>query len=96
MYGARDKRFPKNPTCSEEMDLDLIGLKRFELGRSSHFDPNVKDKEIILLGTPLSAKAWAQSEFKSGDGTFKICPKQFYQVCNSSLQDIVCSNILFF
>ena len=67
---ARAKRFPKNPTCSEEMDLDLIGLKRFELGRSSHFDPNVKDKEIILLGTPLSAKAWAQSEFKSGDGTF--------------------------
>ena len=93
---ARAKRFPKNPTCSEEMDLDLIGLKRFELGRSSHFDPNVKDKEIILLGTPLSAKAWAQSEFKSGDGTFKICPKQFYQVCNPSLKDIICSNILFF
>jgi hypothetical protein len=56
----------------------------------------VKDREIIILGTSLSAKAWAQSEFKSGDGTFKICPKQFYQVCNPSLKDIVCSNILFF
>ena len=77
---ARAKSFPKNPTLAEEMDLSLIGLKRFELGRSSHFDPEVKDKEIILLGTPLTAKAWAQSEFKSGDGTFKICPKQFYQV----------------
>ena len=77
------------------MDLDLIGLKRFELGRSSHFDPNVKDKEIILLGTPLSAKAWAQAEFKSGDGTFKICPKPFYQVSNLSLLDIHCFNIFF-
>ena len=83
---ARAKVFPKNPTCAEEMDLDLIGLKRFELGRSSHFDPEIKDKEIILLGTPLTAKAWAQSEFKSGDGTFKICPKQFFQV-KSFLRD---------
>ena len=32
--------------------------------------PEVKGKEIILLGTPLTVKAWAQSEFKSGDGTF--------------------------
>ena len=77
---ARAKKFPKNPTCGDEMDLDLIGLKRFELGRSSHFDPDIKGKEIILLGTPLTVKAWAQAEFKSGDGTFKICPKQFYQV----------------
>ena len=77
---ARAKSFPKIPTCPDEMDLDLIGLKRFEIGRSSHFDPEVKGKEIILLGTPLTAKAWAMSEFKSGDGTFKICPKQFYQV----------------
>ena len=77
---ARAKKFPKNPTCASDMNLDLIGLKRFQLGSSSHFDPEVKGKEIILLGTPLTAKAWAQSEFKSGDGTFKICPKQFYQV----------------
>ena len=77
---ARARKFPKNPTCGEEMDLDLIGLKRFELGRSSHFDCDIKGKEIILLGTPLTVKAWAQAEFKSGDGTFKICPKQFYQV----------------
>ena len=33
-----------------------------------------------MLGTPLTAEAWARSEFKSGDGTFKICPKLFYQV----------------
>ena len=77
---ARSKKFPKNPTCAGEMNLELIGLKRFELGMSSHFDPEIKGKEIILLGTPLTAKAWAQAEFKSGDGTFKICPKQFYQV----------------
>ena len=77
---ARAKSFPKNPTKSEEMDLSLIGLERFELGRCSHFDPEVKDKEIILLGTPLTAKAWSLSEFKSGDGTFKICPRQFFQV----------------
>ena len=77
---ARAKKFPKNPTCAGEMNLELIGLKRFQLGMSSHFDPEIKGKEIILLGTPLTAKAWAQAEFKSGDGTFKICPKQFYQV----------------
>ena len=57
----------------------------FELGRSSHFDPNVQGKEIILLDTPLTVKAWAQAEFKSGDGTFKICPKQFYQVDRNCL-----------
>ena len=57
------RKFPKNPTCGDEMDLNLIGLKRFELNRSSHFDPNVKGKEIILLVTPLTVKAWAQAEF---------------------------------
>ena len=58
---ARAKKFPRNPTCASEMNLDLIGLKRFQLGSSSHFDPEVTGKEIILLGTPLTAKAWAQS-----------------------------------
>ena len=87
---ARARKFPKNPKSGDEMDLNLIGLKRFELGRSSHFDPNVKGKEIILLGTPLTVKAWAQAEFKSGDGTFKICPKQFYQV-----PDLYCSSTIF-
>ena len=77
---AKQKCFPKNPQTHADMDLKKIGLDKFELGRTSHFDPNVKDKDIILLGTPLTAEAWAKSEFKSGDGTFKICPKQFYQV----------------
>ena len=77
---AKQKSFPKIPKSHEEMDLKKIGLDQYELGRSSHFDPEVKNKEIILLGTPLTAEAWAKSEFKSGDGTFKICPKMFYQV----------------
>ena len=77
---AKQKCFPKNPVCHEDIDLKKIGLEKYELGRCSHFDPEVKNKDVILLGTPLSAQAWAKSEFKSGDGTFKICPKQFYQV----------------
>ena len=74
---ARAKKFPRNPTCASEMNLDLIGLKRFQLGSSSHFDPEVTGKEIILLGTPLTAKAWAQSEFKSGDGTLRFVLSSF-------------------
>ena len=35
---ARARKFPKSPKCGDEMDLNLIGLKRFERGRSSHFD----------------------------------------------------------
>ena len=77
---AKQKCFPKNPICHEDIDLKKIGLEKYELGRCSHFDPEVKNKDVILLGTPLTAEAWAKSEFKSGDGTFKICPKQFYQV----------------
>jgi hypothetical protein len=66
---AKQKCFPKNPKSHEGMDLNKIGLGHLELGRSSHFDPDVKDKDIILLGTPRTAEAWARSEFKSGDGT---------------------------
>ena len=77
---AKQKCFPKNPKCHEDIDLDKIGLGHLVLGRSAHFDPEVKDKDVILLGTPVTAEAWARSEFKSGDGTFKICPKMFYQV----------------
>ena len=77
---AKQKCFPKNPLCHEDMDMKKIGLEKYELGRCSHFNPEIKDKDIILLGTPLTAEAFAKAEFKSGDGTFKICPKQFYQV----------------
>ena len=74
---AKQKCFPKNPKCHEDIDLDNIGLGHLVLGRSSHFDPDVKDKDVILLGTPITAEAWARAEFKSGDGTFKIGPKMF-------------------
>ena len=78
---ARAKCFPKLPKSHKDIDLDKIGLKHLELGRSSDFaNPEVENKDIILLGTPTTAEAWARSEFKSGDGTFKICPKEFYQV----------------
>ena len=80
---AKQKSFYKIPKSHEEMDLKKIGLDKY--GRSSHFDPKIKNKEIILLGTPLTADAWAKSEFKSGDGTFKICPKMFYQVWKNNL-----------
>ena len=62
-----------------DMDLKKMGLEKYELGRCASFQTGVKDKDIILLGTPLTAEAWSKSDFKSGDGTFKICPKQFYQ-----------------
>ena len=78
---ARAKCFPSLPKSHKDIDLEKIGLKHLELGRSSDFyDVEEENKDIILLGTPATAEAWARSEFKSGDGTFKICPKEFYQV----------------
>ena len=51
-------------------------MKDLVLGRQS--SPDVKNKDVIVLGTPTTVSARAQ--FKSGDGTFKITVKTFYQV----------------
>ena len=58
--------------------LLYVGLKDLVLGRQS--SPDVKNKDVIVLGTPTTVSAWARAEFKSGDGTFKITVKTFYQV----------------
>ena len=79
---AKNKCFPKVPKSHKEIDLSKINLQHLELERSSHPNPEVHDKDIILLRTPITAEAWAKSEYKSGDGTFKITPKLFYQVHN--------------
>ena len=54
-------------------------MEHIQLSRSSHPNTDICDKDIIILGTPVTAEAWARSEFKSADGTFKITPKLFYQ-----------------
>ena len=77
---ARERSFPRNPRNHTEIDFSLIGLEHLQLGRCAHADPEVKNKDVFLFGTPLTAEAFAKAEFKSGDGTFKICPKLFYQV----------------
>ena len=81
---AKNKCFPKIPKSHEDIDLASMNLEHLQLSRTSHSDPEVKNKDIFLLGTPVTAEAWAKAEFKSGDGTFKITPKLFYQVklCN--------------
>ena len=53
-------------------------MKDLVLGRQS--SPDVKNKDVIVLGTPTTVSAWACAQFKSGDGTFKITVKTFYQV----------------
>ena len=77
---ARERNFPRNPRDHQEIDFSLIGMENLQLGRCGHADPEVKNKDVFLFGTPLSAEAFAKAQFKSGDGTFKICPKLFYQV----------------
>ena len=77
---ARSKVFPANPNSHEEIDLSLVNLSHLQLGHCAHPDPEVKNKDVFLYGTPLTAEAFAKAEFKSGDGTFKTCPKMFYQV----------------
>ena len=56
-----------------------MNMEHIHLSRSSHPNTDICDKEIIILGTPVTAEAWARSEFKSADGTFKITPKLFCQ-----------------
>ena len=77
---ARARVFPANPKSHEDIDLSRINLGHLLLGHCAHPDPEVKNKDVFLFGTPLTAEAFAKAEFKSGDGTFKICPKLFYQV----------------
>ena len=77
---ARERNYPRNPRDHHEIDFSLIGMENLQLGRCAHADPEVKNKDVFLFGTPLTAEAFAKAEFKSGDGTFKICPKLFYQV----------------
>ena len=77
---AKNRCFPKIPNSHDEINLNDINLKHIELARTKHPDPEVKNNDIILLGTPTTAEAWAKAEFMSGDGTFKITPKLFYQV----------------
>ena len=38
-----------------------------------------KDSGIFIFGTKEMAKEFADSSFKSCDGTFKICPRLYYQ-----------------
>ena len=77
---ARERNYPRNPRNHQEIDFSLIGMDNLQLGRCAHPDPEIKDKDVFLFGTPLNAEAFAKAEFKSGDGTFKICPKLFYQM----------------
>ena len=55
-----------------------VGLKHLVLGRRSN--PEANNKDVIVLGTYATASAWSRSQFKSGDGTFKMTVKTFYQV----------------
>ena len=82
---AKNKCFPKIPKTHDDIDLGSMNLEHIQLSRTSHPDPEVKDKDIFLLGTPVTAEAFAKAEFKNGDGTFKITPKMFYQVKPCSL-----------
>ena len=61
------------------MFQNAVNLKNVELSRTKHPNSEVKEKDIILLGTPVTAEAWSRAEFKSADGTFKITPKLLYQ-----------------
>ena len=72
---ARNKCFPKIPKCHHDIDLSSMNMEHIQLARSSHPNTEIGDKDIIILGTPVTAEAWARSEFKRADGTFKITPK---------------------
>lgn len=74
---SRAKAMPKIPKDHDDMDPEKVGLGHLVLGRRKH--PEEKNKDVILFGTLLSATAWARSQFKSGDGTFKMTVKSFYQ-----------------
>ena len=46
------------------MFQNAVNLKNVELSRTKHPNPEVKEKDKILLGTPVTAEAWSRAEFK--------------------------------
>ena len=58
--------------------ISKVGLEGLVLGRRS--SPDSKNKDVIVFGTYTTVSAWSRAQFKSGDGTFKITVKSFYQV----------------
>ena len=61
--------------------LDLItGSVNSGVLKSVSLKSQPQSDGIYLFGTTSLPREFANSFFKSADGTFKICPKMFYQV----------------
>ena len=73
---------PKAPTTHDHINFDDLVYKKLKVRDfilKWDRQPGM-NKDIILMGTHRTVQQFTLSKYKSGDGTFKICPKNFYQV----------------
>ena len=69
------------PTAPKELsEIDLSILENENLAISDYLLNSSPEDGIYIYGLLALLKEFSNSTFKSCDGTFKICPKLFYQV----------------
>jgi hypothetical protein len=80
LYRQRAKKVPKTPQAA--MDLHLEGeWTMTEMGGDFVIVDDVRDgSRILVFGTLSDLTRLCNSDTASMDGTFKICPKIFYQL----------------
>ena len=77
-YRAKKKGIPVAPRRLEDLDFSLLNTdsRNMENYILSH-DPESK---IVLFGTEKTVQTFIAAKFKTMDGTFKIAPKNYFQV----------------
>lgn len=82
MYSERRKQRPSLPTNQDEVLQALRNVKEYQTHDQDSLQIFVidHDSKIVMLSSPRSLSFLASSPRLYADGTFKTCPKFFYQL----------------
>lgn len=81
IHYARSSMIPKFPTNLDELHLALTNLGEIKTNRDELFLLiNNSEKNIIAFSTQTNLKYLTECTILCIDGTFKSCPKPFYQL----------------
>lgn len=93
LYKARNDYLKMNTKACK--DFKSLKLPHSLVGDFFLFDDGIEDK-ILIFGTPLAKEYLKKHKFFYGDGTFKICPRPFYQVYSLHINISHADNIVNF